>query len=65
MDEPRLLKTKWYIVDITARRVQADCAYSRFWEAVDAEQRRGRFKSFTALRGSHILEHLNRPWVLP
>ena len=60
-----LLKTKWYIVDLDTKIVAIDYVYDRFWQAIEAERKRDRMKRFTAMRGSHIIEHAGRPWIIP
>jgi hypothetical protein len=61
----KLLKSKWYIVDLDTRCVAVDCFYERFWKAIDSERKRGRYKRFTALRGKYILAHAGKPWIIP
>lgn len=61
----KLLKTKWYIVDLNTKCVAIDYVYDRFWRAVDTERGRDRMERFTALRGSHIMAHAEKPWIIP
>ena len=61
----KLLKTKWYVVDLDTCTVAVDYVYDRFWQAVEAERKRNRMERFTALTGSHILAHAGRPWIIP
>jgi len=59
-----LLKSKWYIVDLDSKHILTDRVYPGCWKAIDAEQERGRIANFTALRASHLLEHMGKPWTL-
>ena len=61
----KLLKSKWYIVNLDTRCVAVDCAYPRFWQAVETERQRGRMARFTAHTGQHIQEHAGQPWIIP
>ena len=61
----KLLKTKWYIIDLDTKCVAVDCVYDRFWQAVETERKRNRMERFTAMRGSHILIHAGKPWIIP
>ena len=62
----KLLKTKWYIVNLSTKTVAIDRTYDRFWDAVDGEKKNhNRFPRFTALTGRHILKYAGRPWIIP
>ena len=61
----KLLKTKWYIVNLDTCTVAVDGAYDGFWKAIETERERNRMKRFTALRGAHILKRTGRPWIIP
>ena len=60
----KLLKTKWYIVDLDSKRVLTERIYGGFWRAVDAESKLSEIANFTALRGSHLLQHEGKPWII-
>ena len=45
----KLLKTKYYIVNLDSRCVATDYNYNRFGDAIDAEKKRHRMKRYTAL----------------
>lgn len=61
----KLLKTKWYIVNLSTKIVAVDRVYNGFWQAVETERERGRMQRFTAMRGSHITLHAGKPWIIP
>ena len=61
----KLLKTKWYIVDLNTKCVAVDHAYTGFWKAVESERKLDRMERFTAMRGSHIMLHAGKPWIIP
>ncbi len=58
-----LLKSKFYVVDLDTKKVEL-IPYNRFWEAIETEKKAGRTGRFTAIRGQHIMEHLNKPWLI-
>ena len=60
----KLLKSKWYIVDLDTRCVNVRRHYERFWTAVETARAEGLHRRFTAMRGSHILKHTNT-WIIP
>jgi hypothetical protein len=61
----KLLKSKWYVVDLSNRRVAVDHHYDHYWDAVETERGRGRMQRFTAFTGAHITAHAGRLWIIP
>jgi len=61
----KLLKSKWYIVNLDTLCVAIDYTYERFWTEVESERKRKRMRRFTAMTGKHIVAHAGHPWISP
>jgi len=60
----KLLKSKWYIVDLDTHCVDVRRHYERFWTAVEQARQEGLHQRFTAMTGKHILKH-PATWIIP